>query len=198
MPINTPITAPNMFDPTPVGSKILPEKLNLEVANTTQQTIGKMDSKYNQFDTPVAGQSLTDTPKNAKWEHPAQYSNPSDAINMVYEKIMKPDNIKQTILLLKMGTPVEAITRTVLMAGFSEGKWTPDTALLIAKPVAAIIAAVGKKAGVENIKLRMPKDEVNDPVNRLIKLKKDIDKTKNPQKNKTKQEKFINSFLSRR
>ena len=30
------------------------------------------EAPYNEFDAPIPGQSLTDTPGNAPWEHPPQ------------------------------------------------------------------------------------------------------------------------------
>ena len=32
------------------------------------------ESPYNEFEAPIPGQSLTDTPGNAPWEHPPQFT----------------------------------------------------------------------------------------------------------------------------
>jgi len=127
-------------------------------------------------DGPIPGQSLTDTPGNSKWEKPAQYPDPRDAAEMVWKQMNKPDHTKRLVALMKMGTPIEALVRTTLMAGFSEGKWTVDTAMLIAKPVAAMMGAIAKVAKI-NVPVRMPGSE-NDPQLQklaMLKAKKDME-----------------------
>ena len=50
--------------------------LNRQILYTVKEQAVKMEprveAKYNPFDAPVPGQSLTDTPGNAPWEHPPQ------------------------------------------------------------------------------------------------------------------------------
>jgi len=53
--------------------------------------------------------------------------------------------------MLDAGVPVEAIGRTILFAGFMEGKFSPDLAFIITEPVMKMIAAIGVKGGVEKI-----------------------------------------------
>lgn len=125
-------------------------------------------------DGPVPGQSLTETPGNAKWEHPPQYSDPRKAAEMVWRQLTKPENSKRLIGLLKLGTPVEALVRTTLFAGFSEGKWTVDTGMLIARPIAAMITALGKAANIP-MKLRMPGAETDKELVNMAILKNSKD-----------------------
>ena len=53
--------------------------------------------------------------------------------------------------MLDAGVPVEAIGRTILFAGFMEGKFSPDLAFIITEPVMKMIAAIGLQGGVEKI-----------------------------------------------
>ena len=53
--------------------------------------------------------------------------------------------------MLDAGVPVEAIGRTILFAGFMEGKFSPDLAFIITEPVMKMIAAIGINGGVEKI-----------------------------------------------
>ena len=39
------------------------------------------------FDTPVPGQSLTDTPGNYPWEHPPQYADPAEVAEFLVANI---------------------------------------------------------------------------------------------------------------
>ena len=54
-----------------------------------------MERQQNPFDTPVPGQSLTDIPKNYKWENPARFSKLEDSslhiwkeLNRIWDRIL--------------------------------------------------------------------------------------------------------------
>lgn len=115
-----------------------------------------------QFDAPIPGQSLTDAPGNAPWEHPPQYNEPESALEFIYEQCMDEEHLAQIIAFLKAGTPVEALTRIILFSGFSQGKWSPDLIALMAKPVGQLIYAIGKRAKVKDIVTSLPKSKTNN------------------------------------
>ena len=125
----------------------------------------------NPFDAPVPGQSLTDTPKNYPWEHAPQYATVEDASMQVWEGLHKEETMEKVIVLLDAGLTVEEITKVIVFAGFVEGKFTPDVGLLLTPIVAKMIMAIGKKAGVEKIKLGKPKpDETKQLIRTVIKM----------------------------
>ena len=105
----------------------------------------------NPFDAPVPGQSLTDTPGNYPWEHPPQFTDPEEASEYIWQMLHRKELTEQLIGLLDAGIPVEALGRTILFAGFMEGKFSPDLAFIITEPVMKMIAAIGVKGGVEKI-----------------------------------------------
>jgi len=105
----------------------------------------------NPFDSPVPGQSLTDTPGNYPWEHPPQFVDPEEATEYLWVTLHQKQLTEQLIGMLDAGVPVEAIGRTILFAGFMEGKFSPDLAFIITEPVMKMIAAIGVKGGVEKI-----------------------------------------------
>ena len=63
--------------------------------------------------------------------------------------------------MLDAKIPVEAIARVILFGGFLEGKFSPDVAFLITKPVMQMITVIGATAGVGNIRVSMT-DITND------------------------------------
>ena len=135
------------------------------------------EAKYNPFDAPVPGQSLTDEQGNAPWENPPQMTNIHEMSLFMFKQLTSPRMAEQIILMLKEGIPVEAIARVVLFGGFMEGKWTVDSALLIAKPVVQIITAVGVKGGLKEFKLSL-EDRTNLKFRRnLADMKVKIEKT---------------------
>jgi len=117
------------------------------------------EPKTNPFDAAIPGQSLTDTPGNAPWEHPPQFTDIKDATDYIYERIHKKENLKRTVVLLKMGIPIEALVKITTFSGFLEGKWTVDTAKLLEPLVTMMftsIAEIGKLPAKINL------NEVND------------------------------------
>ena len=50
-----------------------------------------LERQQNPFDTPIPGQSLTDTPKNYPWENPARFVDTDKAANFIWDKLHKKD-----------------------------------------------------------------------------------------------------------
>ena len=111
--------------------------------------------EYNEFDAPIPGQSLTDTPGNAPWEHPPQYTNPEELLDSLYDKITDGEFTEQLIAMLDAGVPVEAIVRVIVFGGFMQGKYTPDVGFMIIEPLMKLVAAVGIRAGVKELRLSL-------------------------------------------
>ena len=103
------------------------------------------------FDSPVPGQSLTDTPGNYPWEHAPQFTDPEEITEYLWVTMHQKQLTEQLIAMLDAGVPVEAIGRTILFAGFMEGKFSPDLAFIITEPVMKMIAAIGINGGVKKI-----------------------------------------------
>ncbi len=113
------------------------------------------EAPYNEFDAPIPGQSLTDTPGNAPWEHPPQYTDPEQVLDGLYDKITNGEFTEQLIAMLDAGVPVEAIVRVMVFGGFMQGKFTPDMGFMIVEPLMKLVAAVGIRAGVNELKLSL-------------------------------------------
>ena len=113
------------------------------------------EADQNPFDAPIPGQSLTNEPGNAAWEHPAQFADVDSAMEFVMKKLTNQNMNEQILLMLKNKIPVEAITRLVVFGGFVEGKWTVDVATLITPLVMQLIAAMGMRAKVKEMNISM-------------------------------------------
>ncbi len=101
------------------------------------------------FSAPVAGESLTSTPRNMVYEKPPQFTNVEEATEFVWEQMNKRDNTLKLLAMLDKQVPVDGLVKTILFSGFASGKWTPDLATLMAKPVVAMVMALGKSAGIK-------------------------------------------------
>ena len=125
----------------------------------------------NPFDAPVPGQGLTDNPGNYPWEHPPLYTDTSEAADFVWDRLHRPEFAEQMIAMLDAGIPVEALGRIIIFNGFMEGKWTPDIAFIIAEPIMKMIATMGMKAGVKNIRMSMEDITNKEAIKSIVKTK---------------------------
>ena len=96
------------------------------------------------------------------WEKPPQHPENADAFEDIWNGLHKEPMLTQVVSMLDTGVPAEALAKTILFAGFTGGKFSVDTAILISEPVFAAIVAVGKVAGLKEINLTMDKA---DPMN---------------------------------
>jgi len=113
------------------------------------------EAPYNEFDAPIPGQSLTDTPGNAPWEHPPQMTDPEEILDNLYDKITSGEFAEQLIAMMDAGVPVEAIVRVITFGGFMQGKYSPDVGFMIVEPLMKLISAVGIRAGIKELKLSL-------------------------------------------
>ena len=128
------------------------------------------ERKTNPFDAPVPGQALTDTPKNYPWEHAPQFATVEDASMQIWEGLHSDESMEKILILLESGLTVEELTKVIVFAGFVDGKFTPDTGLLLTPIISKMIVAIGKKAGVEKIKINKPKqDSTQDLIKEVMK-----------------------------
>ena len=127
----------------------------------------------NPFDTPVPGQSWTDTPGNYPWEHAPLITDPEQATEFFWDRLHKPEFAEQVIAMLDAGIPVEALGRVILFGGFMEGKFSPDVAFIIAQPVMEMIASMGIAAGVNKFRMSISDLTNNKQMTEIIKIKQE-------------------------
>jgi len=142
-----------------------------------------MEIPVNPFDAPVAGQSLTDTPKNYPWENPARFAKLDESSLHIWKELNKKDTLKRIIILLEAGTPLEALTRTIVFSGFVEGAFSIDSALLLTPIVQKMLFTIGKAAGISKLKLTSPKKNMTEEmIKDLYKARGYISKNKKGKK----------------
>ncbi len=108
------------------------------------------------FSAPVAGESLTSTPRNMVFEKPPQFTKLEEATEFVWEQLNKRDNTLKLLAMLDKQVPVDGLIKTILFSGFASGKWTPDLAILMTEPVIDMVVALGKSAGI-NVRMKTEK-----------------------------------------
>jgi len=131
-------------------------------------------SEYNPFDSPV--QSLTDKPGNYPWEHPPQYTDVDQVLELIFDQVTNERFAKQIISMLHAGVPVEAIVRVITFSGFLNGKFNPDVGFIIIEPLMNLISAIGIRAGVPNIRLSL--EDLDEMDNDFIRSMSDLKASK--------------------
>lgn len=134
-------------------------------------TDNTIEPEINEFDAPVPGQSLTDTPGNYPWEHPPRMLQPEMVLDILWERLTTPESLEEIITMLDAGVPVEAIVRVITFAGFTKGEFTPDVGFMIVQPLMEMITAIGVRAKIKNLRISL-----SDLSNK--KFKKDMAKLK--------------------
>ena len=121
---------------------------------------GYKEPQYNSFDAPVPGESLTNTPGNAAWEHPPTHAKVEDALEFINDKMMDKENGMRALALMDIGIPIEALVKIITFSGFIEGKWTVDVAKVLEPLVAMLLAKMVKDAKLTNVRVNLsdPKD----------------------------------------
>jgi len=99
---------------------------------------------------PIPGQSLTNSPDQPyRWEQPPEYASPKEAMLYVFENLTVPETTTNMLMSLNNGVGVIDIASITLYSGFLEGKWSPDTMMLLMEPTMYMIMALAEKAEIE-------------------------------------------------
>ena len=101
------------------------------------------------FDTAIPGQSWAKEPGSVPWEKPPMLNNAEEVMDYFMDKFSDEEAGKQLISLLKMEIPVSTVVDSMLLAGFSEGLFSPDVAILAAEDLSMLIMHLGNSAGVK-------------------------------------------------
>tara|TARA_E500000305_G_scaffold982_1_gene988 strand:+ start:491 stop:1009 length:519 start_codon:yes stop_codon:yes gene_type:complete len=149
------------------------------------------EAPNNPFDAPIPGQGLTDKPGNYPWEHPPQYTDTMEASEFIWDKLTEPLFAQQIIGMLDAGVSVEAIARTVVFAGFTEGKFTPDVGFMLAETVMKMIATIGFTGDVKKFRISMQDLTNNKQMKEILNLKSKNEELKKASKSLAKDIKAI-------
>ena len=97
----------------------------------------------------IPGQSLTDEPKNAPWEHPPQMSKPEEALEFHLDRLTEQDRFEAVLDLLELDYNVVELTEGILRGAVMDGRHSVDVSLIIAPIVHEFIKNGADKAGID-------------------------------------------------
>lgn len=88
------------------------------------------------------GWSLTQPPGKWPWETPPQYTNPDEVVELIIDRLDEEETQERYKKLMLAGVSIEEITKSITMAGFMQGKYSPDVAEIIKGPVAIYLMKI--------------------------------------------------------
>lgn len=100
-------------------------------------------------DGPIPGENKTSDERNYPWRRPPDITDTDEAVDYITEQLTDTQEGFMYMNLLKSEVTVAAAVDMIVTKGISEGKWTPDFALLIAGPVARIFEVMAKSYNID-------------------------------------------------
>lgn len=102
------------------------------------------------LDGAIPGESLTVSPDDPRpWESPPQIVTKSDGLEYYFDLLTSEEIYDRLMDSLESGVTVMDIVKTFLYQGFQEGLFNPDMMLILAEPLAYMIAALAERAQIE-------------------------------------------------
>ena len=133
------------------------------------------------FNKPIPGQSLMSDPdKPMPFEKSPLYTDRTDVLENFFEMLTEPKVYEGLLDTLETGITVMDVVQTLLYQGFRQGDFNPDMMLLVAEPLAYMIAALAERADVDFIISEDDEDDEDDEEDLPV-LSEKLSNIKNPQ-----------------
>lgn len=117
-------------------------------------------ARAGQLDRPIPGQSLTNNPDNPMpFEQPPEYTDLTTALEYYFATFTEEGTYERVLEIIASGTPIMDIVQLVLYQGFQDGLFNPDLMMMLAEPLAYMLAAFCEQ---ENIEFVIQADDEED------------------------------------
>lgn len=97
----------------------------------------------------IPGANYTRDTRNFPWHRPPDITDIDTGIESCMKKLTTKDTSYALLTMLQLGVNVVQATDIFVTSGISQGKWTPDFALLLAGPVSNIIKLMADGYGIK-------------------------------------------------
>ena len=99
---------------------------------------------------PLPGESLTNDPENpAPYEKPPQYTKLSDALDYYFATFTEEGTYEKLLSTIEGGMPIMELVQIFLYQGFEDGLFNPDLMMLLAEPLAYMLAALCEREDID-------------------------------------------------
>ena len=101
---------------------------------------------------PIPGKSLTNSPDQPyAWEQPAEFASPREALMSITDSLLNEEVLPSLLDTIHDGTGLTDIASILLYNGFTQGKWSPDTMMLLMEPTLYLLMFIADQANLEYI-----------------------------------------------
>ena len=142
--------------------------MDIQLKDTMTLPSGKERSV---FDTTIPGQSFTANPGIYPWDSPPLLNSSDEVVQFFSEKFDNESAATQLLTLLETDISVSTIVDSLLLAGFAEGLFNPDVAVLAAEDLILLITYLGKEAGLDPKIVDEQEGTVSDALQKIATLK---------------------------
>ena len=106
--------------------------------------------RASRLERPVPGQSLTNDPENpAPYEKPPQYTKLADALDYYFATFTEEGTYEKLLSTIAGGMPIMELVQIFLYQGFEDGLFNPDLMMLLAEPLAYMLAALCEREDID-------------------------------------------------
>ena len=103
----------------------------------------------NMLEAPIPGQSLTELPRNAPYERPAEYDTVEETLSYYMKKVVEEETIDDIVVLFQVGMDLSSFCKTLVMSGAMKGLHTVETGMLAAPMLGTFVKSVLLDYGIE-------------------------------------------------
>ncbi len=106
--------------------------------------------KAGQLDRPVPGESLINDPDNPMpFEKAPEYTDLTTALEYYFATFTEEGTYDSLLETIAGGTPIMDIVQLILYQGFQDGLFNPDLMMMLAEPLAYMLAAFCEQENIE-------------------------------------------------
>ena len=128
-----------------------------EIENAFMERASKLER-------PIPGESLSNDPENpAPYEKPPQYTELAEALEYYFATFTEEGTYEKVLSTIEGGMPIMELVQIFLYKGFQEGLFNPDLMMLLAEPLAYMLAALCEKEDIDFVITSDVDDEDEEP-----------------------------------
>lgn len=152
-----------------------------EVAYNDEDIENTFIQKASQLDRAIPGESLTNDPETPMpFEQAPQYTDLATALEYYFATFTEEDNYEQLLETIAGGMPIMDLVQIFLYQGFQDGLFNPDLMMLLAEPLAYMLAALCEQEGVEFVIQADDEEDMEEEEQSLPMMKKALGQIKEP------------------
>lgn len=93
---------------------------------------------------PIPGENYTSDTRNYPWHRPPDFTDIDEAIDFISERLTEEETSFRMLTMIEAGLSLATVTDIFLTIGISEGRWTPDFAIILAGPTCRVLEIMAK------------------------------------------------------